>query len=145
MGRLMAIDLGRKRTGIAVSDPAQLIAGGLDTVESARLIPFLKSYFDRETVDMVVIGYPKQMNNMPSEAVKYVDIFIAKFEKEFSGKPYCLMDERFTSRMAFQAMIDGGARKKQRRDKALVDKLSAVIILQSYMEMKDNFTNNISR
>jgi putative holliday junction resolvase len=141
MERLMAIDYGSKRTGLAVSDPAQLIANGLDTVKSSQLISYLKSYFAREAVGLVVIGYPKQMNNLPSDAVRYIDDFIIKFEKSFPGKKYYLMDERFTSKMALQAMIDGGLKKKQRQNKALVDKISATIILQSYMEMKDNSKN----
>ncbi|MBN1950225.1 MAG: Holliday junction resolvase RuvX [Bacteroidales bacterium] len=144
MSRILAIDYGRKRSGVAVTDPMQLIANSLDTIESYKLIDFLKAYFEKEDVEMVVIGYPKQMNNMPSEAVRYINEFISKFVKVFPGRKYDLMDERFTSRMAFQSMIDGGVKKKKRQDKALIDKISATIILQSYMEMKNNLSNYTS-
>jgi putative Holliday junction resolvase len=142
MGRIMAIDYGRKRVGIAVTDPMQIIANGLDTVQTHTLIDFLQKYFEEEQVDKVVIGYPLKMNNEPSEAVKYVNEFLKKFEQIFPDKSYFLMDERFTSKMASQAMIDGGLKKKQRQDKAMVDKISATIILQSYMQMKDNISNS---
>ncbi len=138
MGRILAIDYGRKRTGIAVTDPMQIIANGLDTLPSHSVIEFLKSYFQKEKVDEVVIGYPKQLNNQPSESVGFVNEFITRFKKNFPGMDLHLVDERFTSKMAFQAMIDGGLKKQQRRDKALIDKVSATIILQSYLEMKEN-------
>jgi putative Holliday junction resolvase len=141
MGRILAIDYGQKRTGIAVTDSLQLIANGLDTVPSHLVINYLKEYFIREAVELVVIGFPRQMNNTASEAVKYVEEFIALFKKNFTGIPIYLMDERFTSKMAFRAMIDGGVKKQQRRDKALINKISATILLQSYMEMKSNFSN----
>jgi putative Holliday junction resolvase len=141
MGRILAIDYGQKRTGIAVTDPLKIIANGLETVPSHTLIHFLKGYFDKEAVEMVIIGYPRQMNNEASEAVTYVDEFITHFRKNFPKMKYELMDERFTSKMALQAMIDGGVKKQQRRNKALIDKVSATIILQSYMEMKMNSTN----
>lgn len=141
MGRILAIDYGQKRTGLAVTDSLQLIANGLDTVPSNELIAFLQTYFNAEEVDLVVIGYPRQMNNTASEAVIYINKFIKNFEKKFPSRKYYLMDERFTSKMAFQAMIDGGVKKQQRRNKALIDKISATIILQSYMEMKQNFPN----
>ena len=141
----MAIDYGKKRTGLAVSDPGQLIANGLDTVNSAELIPYLRDYFSAEEVDLVVIGYPKQMNNTASDAVRYVNKFIRNFERSFPDTKYVLMDERFTSKMAFQAMIDGGVKKKQRQEKALIDKVSATIILQSYMEMQENSSNRESK
>ena len=137
----MAIDYGRKRVGIAVTDPMQLIANGLDTIATHNLLEFLHKYFNEEQVDTVVIGYPMRMNNEPSEAVRYVNEFLKKFEQQFPEMNYFLMDERFTSKMASQAMIDGGLRKKQRQNKALVDKISATIILQSYMQMKENFPN----
>jgi putative Holliday junction resolvase len=136
MGRILSVDYGRKRVGIAVTDPGQIIANGLETVKAHETIAFLKNYFEAEDVDLVVIGYPKQMNNMASESVRYVNAFIANFKKEFPCKNYYLMDERFTSKMAFQAMIDGGLKKKKRQDKALIDKVSATILLQSYLEMK---------
>ena len=143
MSRILAVDYGQKRTGLAVTDPLQIIANGLDTVNSNDIVDYLKKYFIREDVELVVIGYPKQMNNSPSDAVRYVNEFIRKFEKNFPDIKYVLMDERFTSKMALQTMIDGGVKKKQRRDKALVDKISATIILQSYMELKANSQNNI--
>jgi putative Holliday junction resolvase len=124
-----------------VTDPLQIIANGLDTVPSHTLINYLKEYFSSETVELVVIGFPRQMNNEPSEAVRYIKEFIHKFEKSFPDKDYYLMDERFTSKMAFQSMIDGGLKKKKRQDKGLIDKVSATIILQSYMEMKNNLSN----
>ena len=138
MGRILAIDYGRKRTGIAVTDPLQIIATGLETVATHTLIDFLKNYFLKEQVDEVVIGYPKKMNNTPSEAVVYVDSFLRQFRKNFPERKIELIDERFTSKMAFQAMIDGGLKKTQRQDKALIDKISATIILQSYLENKGN-------
>ena len=141
MSRILAIDYGQKRVGIAVTDPTQLIANGLDTIRAHDLIDFLKKYFKNEEVELVVIGYPKQMNNTASESVRYVNAFISNFEKHFPDRKYFLIDERFTSKMAFQAMIDGGLKKKKRQDKALIDKVSATIILQSYMEMKDNSKN----
>jgi putative holliday junction resolvase len=140
MGRIMAIDYGLKRVGLAVTDPLQIIANGLDTIPAREIIPFLKEYFSRELVDVVVIGYPKQMNNTRSSAVPQIDGFIRSFSKNFPDVKYVLMDERFTSKMAFQTMIDGGLKKKQRQNKALIDKISATIILQSYMEMKSNIT-----
>jgi putative Holliday junction resolvase len=143
MSRILAVDYGQKRTGLAVTDPLQIIANGLDTVNSNDIVDYLKKYFIREDVELVVIGYPKQMNNSPSDAVRYVNEFIRKFEKNFPDIKYVLMDERFTSKMALQTMIDGGVKKQQRRDKALVDKISATIILQSYMESKANSQNNI--
>jgi len=138
MGRILAIDYGRKRTGIAVTDPMQMIATGLNTVPSHTLIDFLKTYFSKETVEEVVVGYPKQMNNTPSESVVYLNAFVKLFKKNFPDRELNFIDERFTSKMAFQTMIDGGLKKKQRQDKALVDKISATIILQSYLEYKMN-------
>jgi putative Holliday junction resolvase len=142
MGRIMAVDYGRKRVGIAVTDPMQIIANGLDTIASHNVLDFLRKYFNEEQVDMVVIGYPVTLSNEPSEAIRYVNEFLKKFEQTFPEKRCFLMDERFTSKMASQAMIDGGLKKKQRQNKAMVDKISATIILQSYMQMKDNFPNS---
>ncbi len=141
MGRILSIDYGQKRVGIAVTDPGQIIANGLETIRAHDTIEFLKKYFEAEDVELVVIGYPKQMNNTPSESVRYVDAFVSAFVKHFPDKKYYLMDERFTSKMAFQAMIDGGLKKKKRQDKALIDKISATILLQSYLEMKDKNLN----
>jgi len=138
LARLLAIDYGRKRTGIAVTDPLQIIANSLTTVKTQDLFLYLEQYFNREQVDTIVIGYPKQMNNLPSEAVIYVDPFIKNVRKKWPDKKVVLMDERFTSKMAFQAMIDGGVKKKDRRNKELVDAISATIILQSYMDSIKN-------
>lgn len=136
MGRILAIDYGRKRTGIAVSDPLQIIATGLATMPTAEVMPFLLAYTKKENVEEFVVGYPRRMNNSPSETVEYIEPFIEKLKILFPDKKIVEADERFTSKMAVQAMIMAGARKKTRQDKALIDKISATIILQSYMEMK---------
>ena len=138
MGRILAIDYGRKRTGIAVTDPLQIIATGLVTLPTAEVMTFLESYLSKETVDEFVVGYPRRMNNLPSEAVKYIEPFIDKLKRKFPDKKVVEADERFTSKMAMQTMIMAGAGKKTRQDKALIDKISATIILQSYLEMKGN-------
>ncbi len=134
MARALAIDYGLKRTGIAVTDPAGIIAGPLTTVRTHDLIDFLKEYFQKEDVKAVIIGYPKKLNNEPSDMVKYIDPFIIRFKKVFAGMDIYKEDERFTSSMAQQAMIDGGLKKKDRRNKAIVDKISASLILQSWLE-----------
>lgn len=136
MGRILAIDYGRKRTGIAVTDTLQMIAGGLTTVPSGELVGWLANYVSKEPVERFVVGLPKQMNNEPSENMKYVEIFVAQLKKALPDIPVEYYDERFTSVMAHRAMIDGGLKKKKRQDKGLVDEISAVIILQSYMENK---------
>lgn len=141
MGRILAIDFGRKRVGLAVTDPLQIIANGLETVPTAMIMDFLKNYFEKENVELMVIGYPKQMNNTPSEAVPFIDEFIRNFKKKFPDMKYCLMDERFTSKMASATMIAGGLKKMKRQDKGMIDKISATIILQSYLEMRDNTSN----
>ena len=137
MGRIIALDYGRKRTGIAVTDPLQMIANSLTTVSSAEAISFLLSYAAREKIDSFVVGYPRQMNNTPSESVKYIDPFIAVLKKTFPGKEVILVDERFTSKLAVQTMISGGVKKKNRQNKALIDAISATIILQSYLEQRE--------
>lgn len=134
MGRILAIDYGRKRTGLAVTDTLQLIANGLATVSSHEVVAYLKDYVSRETVELFVVGLPKQMNNEPSENMKYVEAFVKHLKRTLPDIPVVYYDERFTSVMAHQAMIDGGLKKKKRQDKALVDEISAVIILQAYME-----------
>lgn len=139
MARILAIDYGRKRVGLAVSDPAQIIASRLTTVPTHTLWDFLKDYFQKETVETVVVGYPKQMNNEASEAVRYINPFLKKFQKVYPELNLEILDERFTSKMAFQTMIDGGLKKQKRKDKAMVDAVSATIILQSYLEQKRNF------
>ena len=136
MGRILAIDYGRKRTGIAVTDTLQMIAGGLTTVPSGELVGWLTNYVSKEPVERLVVGLPKQMNNEPSENMKYVEAFVAQLKKALPDIPVEYYDERFTSVMAHRAMIDGGLKKKKRQDKGLVDEISAVIILQSYMENK---------
>ncbi len=134
MARILALDYGNKRVGIAVTDPLQLIASGLQTVPSQDIFTFLSDYFTKEEVNEIVVGYPKKLNNQPSDAVKYVNPFLRKLEATYPSKKIILMDERFTSKIAFQSMIDGGLKKKQRQDKGLIDKISAAIILQSYLE-----------
>jgi len=138
MGRALAIDYGRKRCGLAVTDPARIIASPLVTVPSGGLEAFLKDYIPRENVTDVIIGYPVTMNNLPSESVKYIDPFIARFRKLFPMTPLHLADERFTTQIAMRAMIDGGVKKSDRRDKAMADRISASIILQSWLRSIEN-------
>ena len=133
MGKILAFDFGKKRTGIAVTDDLQIIASGLDTIETKTLLSFLKKYLSKEKVTLFVVGKPKQMNNTDSESEVLIRGFLAKLSKHFPNIPIHREDERFTSKMAFQTMIDGGLNKKQRQNKALVDKISATIILQSYL------------
>jgi len=134
MGRILAIDYGRKRIGLAVTDTLQMIASPMTTVATSEFDVFIEKYMNTEPVDEFVIGYPSQMNNQPSESVKYIDPLIRKLKKIFPGKPVHLVDERFTSSMASRAMIDGGVKKIRRRDKSLVDKISASLILKSYLD-----------
>ena len=136
MARILAIDFGEKRTGIAVTDALQIIASGLTTVETKELLQFLKEYTSKQSVELFIIGEPKQMNNTVSESEKHILPFLKSLEKQIPTIPILRVDERFTSKMAFQTMIDSGLKKKQRRDKALVDKISATIILQSYLYSK---------
>ncbi len=136
LGRILGIDYGQKRVGIAVTDPLQIIANGLTTVGVHEVFSFLSDYFAKEQVDEVVIGFPRQMNHQPSESAVFVDSFITGFKRKFKEIPITLIDERFTSKMAFQTMIDGGLKKKDRQNKALIDTVSATIILQSYLEQK---------
>ena len=136
MGRLLAIDYGSKRTGVAVTDEMQIIASGLTTVDTKNIIDFLKSYIDKESVDLILIGLPKQMNNELSESEPLILKFIKTLDKELPAIPIHRVDERFTSKMAFQTMIDSGLNKKKRKNKALVDEISATLILQSYLYNK---------
>ncbi len=136
MGRILAIDYGKKRVGLAVTDPLQIIANRLTTVPTHEIWTFLKDYLAREDVEKVIVGYPLQMNNQPSEAVQYINPFLKKFQKDFPDMPLEQVDERFTSKMAFQTMIDAGLKKKDRQDKGTIDGVSATIILQSYLEQK---------
>lgn len=130
----MAIDFGAKRTGLAVTDPLQIIANGLTTVETKKLMEYLKKYFQQETVDKVIIGEPKNWDDSDTHATPLVRHFVDHFKKEFPLMPIEMVDERFTSKMASRAMIDMGMKKMQRRNKALVDEIAATIILQEYME-----------
>ncbi len=136
MGRILAIDYGTRRTGIAVSDPQQLIAGGLATVETHELERFLSQYIAREEVSVIVIGKPMRMNGAPSETMRYIQPLTARLRRNFPGVEVVLYDERFTSVIAHRAMLDGGLRKMARRDRALVDKISATIILEDYMSSR---------
>jgi putative holliday junction resolvase len=138
MGRILAFDYGKKRIGLAVTDQMQIIASPLTTISPSEIESFLLDYLKKEIVDELVIGYPVQMNNKPSDSVKYIDPFLKRLGKLFPDKPLHLVDERFTSKIALQTIIEGGVKKKNRRDKSLADKISASLILQSYLE-KRNF------
>lgn len=133
MGRVLSIDYGKKRSGIAVTDELRLIASGLTTVETDTLMDFLKTYLDKENVEIVVIGEPKRLNNEPSEVTPLLEKFVSQFKQQFPTIRVERIDERFTSKMAFQTMIDSGLKKKQRRNKALIDEIAATIILQDYL------------
>lgn len=134
MGRILAFDIGRKRTGVAATDSLKIIANGLTTIPTASIVEFLNEYMRQESVELIVIGQPKQLNNQPSEAVKYIEPVINRIRKVLPNLKIEFVDERFTSKIAFQTMIDGGLKQKDRQNKALVDTISATIILQSYME-----------
>lgn len=134
MSRILCIDYGLKRTGIAVTDPLQIIATGLTTVDSRELIPFLKKYFLRETVELIIIGEPKNLDDTDTHATPLVKEIIKKLQKEFPQVPLKTVDERYTSRMAKQAMLDMGMKKKDRRNKRTIDEIAATIMLQEYME-----------
>lgn len=136
MARILSIDYGKKRTGLAVSDPLQIIANGLTTVETSKLFDFLADYFQKEEVSRIIVGLPKQMNNELSENMKRIEPFVNRLKKLYPHIPVEYYDERFTSKMAHQAMIDGGLKKKERQNKELVDEISATIILQEYMESR---------
>lgn len=136
MPRILAIDYGMKRTGIAVTDELQIIASGLTTIPSETAIAFLKDYFSKEDVIKVLIGEPKQMNGQASESTPVIEKFAADFKAAFPEMKVERVDERFTSKMAFQTMIDSGLKKKQRQNKALVDEISATILLQDYLTRK---------
>jgi putative Holliday junction resolvase len=142
MGRILAIDYGTKRIGLAVTDPLQIFSSPLNTVTTREFDSFLEGYLKTEEVDAFVIGYPVQMNNQPSESVNYINPFIKRLKKTFPEKHIYLVDERFTSQMALRTMIDGGVKKKDRKDKSLVDKISASIILQSFLDNRSNKKEN---
>ncbi|MCU0454973.1 MAG: Holliday junction resolvase RuvX [Bacteroidales bacterium] len=134
MGRILGIDYGKKRVGIAVTDPLQIFASPLNTVTVQEFDSFLDDYIRHEQVDEFVVGWPVQMNNKPSESVKYIDPFIRRLKKKYPGKPIHIADERFTSQMAIRAMIDGGVKKTGRRNRMIIDMVSASIILQSFLD-----------
>ncbi|MBP5776772.1 MAG: Holliday junction resolvase RuvX [Prevotella sp.] len=136
MARILSIDYGQKRTGLAVTDPLQIIAGGLATVSTSGLFDWLKDYLSKESVERIIIGEPRQTNGQPSENLQRVQQFVNRWRKAFPEVPIEYYDERFTSVLAHQAMIDGGLKKKARRDKALVDEISATIILEDYLRSK---------
>ena len=130
----MGIDYGRKRVGLAVTDPEQIIASGLTTVGAHEVLLFIKEYIEKEKVEAFIVGLPKQMDNTPSESAGLVESFVTGLSRKFPDIPIHMVDERFTSKMAQRAMLEGGLKKKQRQNKALVDSVSAALILQSYME-----------
>lgn len=134
MGRILAIDYGKKRTGLAVTDPLRITANPLLTIETKELINWLQTYFEKEKVDIVVIGNPTQMNGEESESMNYIRPFIGNFKKQFPTIPITMYDERFTSVLAHQAMIAGGMKKKDRQDKTIVDKIAACIILEGFLD-----------
>ena len=136
MPRILAIDYGKKRTGIAITDELQIIASGLTTIPSETAIQFFKEYFLKENVAKVLIGQPLQMNGQPSESTEIIEIFVAKFIKTFPEMELERSDERFTSKIAFQTMIDSGLKKNQRKNKALIDEIAATIMLQDYLTRK---------
>ncbi|MDR2684026.1 MAG: Holliday junction resolvase RuvX [Prevotellaceae bacterium] len=140
MPRLVSIDYGKKRTGIAVTDTLQLIANGLTTIETAELLPFFKEYLQKEEVEKIIIGYPKHLNNTPAEIVAEIEDFAKILKQNFSEIEIDFFDERFTSKLAFQTMLASGISQKQRKNKALIDKISATIILQNYLENKKIIT-----
>jgi len=142
MGRMIGIDYGRKRIGLAVTDPLGIFASPLETVGIQEFYRFIADYLVKEEVDGFVIGYPVRMNNQPSESVKYIDPFIRKLKKIYPDKLFHMIDERFTSQIALRSMIDGGLKKQARKDKSIVDKVSAAIILQSYLDKRSNEENN---
>jgi putative Holliday junction resolvase len=139
MGRILAIDYGQKRVGIAVTDELKMIANGLTTVHVKDIFDFLKNYLDKENVETIVVGEPKDMMNRPSDASRYIEPFVRKLRKTYPNLKIDRFDERFTSNMAHEAMLTGGLKKKKRQDKALVDTISATLILQSYMNSLTGF------
>ncbi|TKD62372.1 Holliday junction resolvase RuvX [Flavobacterium sp. ASW18X] len=136
MARILALDYGKKRTGIAVTDELQIIASGLTTVATEELLPFLTAYIEKESVERIIVGEPKQMDGSASQSEELIIPFIKKLQQQFPQVPVERQDERFTSKMAVRTMIDGGLKKKKRQDKAMVDQISATLILQSYLDRK---------
>ena len=134
MGRILAIDYGQKRVGLAVTDTMKIIATNLTTVSSREIFDFLKAYFLKEEVELIVVGLAKRLDNTESSSMQFIKPFAAKLKTTFPLIPVDMYDERFTSKMAFQAMIDGGVSKKDRKNKSLIDSVSATILLQNYLE-----------
>ena len=141
MGRILAIDFGQKRSGLAVTDPLQMIANGLETISSKDLIDYILDYLKQEDVECIVVGEPKDMSNQNSDSARFVEPFVRRLRTALPNMTIERFDERFTSKIAFQSMLDAGLSKKRRRDKALVDTISATIILQSYMDFRRNRRN----
>ncbi|MDR3129897.1 MAG: Holliday junction resolvase RuvX [Tannerellaceae bacterium] len=134
MGRIIAVDYGRKRTGLAVTDPQRIIATELATVSGGEVVPFLRGYIGRENVDLFVVGLPKKMNGQPSECMQGIEVFVVGLRRAIPNIPVCYYDERFTSLLAKRAIFEAGIKKKKRREKGLIDRTAAVIILQDYLE-----------
>lgn len=143
MGRIIAIDYGRKRTGLAVTDPLRIIANALETVDTKQLEKYLADYFSKNDVDIIVLGKPSQMNGEPSETMRYIEPLVGRLRHAYPEKKVVLYDERFTSVMALRTMLESGIGKMARRDKALVDRISATIILQSYMDSIEYNADNV--
>ena len=134
MGRIIGIDFGRKRTGIAVTDPLKIVANGLTTVPSHTVVDFLVKYIEKESVEKIVVGLPKQLNGQPSESMQYITPFLNRLKKVLPQIPVVMYDERFTSTLAHKAMLDGGMKKKDRQNKEIVDTIAATIILNDYLQ-----------
>ena len=134
MSRIIGVDVGQKRTGIALSDPTGVFASPIETLPTAKIIDYIKNYTAKEKLSAFVVGYPRNMDNTPSEAAKYVEEVLSRLKKHFPEIPVILEDERFTSKLAMRSLIDSGVKKMDRRDKAAVDKVSAALILQSYLD-----------
>ena len=145
MGRIIGIDYGVKRIGLAVTDPLQIFASPLMTVITTEFYKFITGYLETDDVDAFVIGYPVQMNNQPSASVTYINPFIKRLKKTYPEKHIYLADERFTSQMAIRTMVEGGVKKRDRQDKSMVDKISASIILQSFLDNRSNKKENIKQ
>jgi putative Holliday junction resolvase len=144
MGRILGIDYGTKRIGLAVTDPLGIFASPLNTIKANEFDKFITDYLQTEDIDAFVIGYPVKMNNLPGTPVNYINPFIRKLKKSFPGRDIHLIDERFTSKIAFKTMIDGGVKKKDRKEKGMIDKISASIILQSFLDNRSFIKKTIS-
>ena len=136
MARILGIDYGRRRTGVAVTDPLQIVAGAIGTLPTHTVLQFIKDYVAKEEVELIVVGQPTQLNGQPSESMRYITPFVNTLRKQLPEKPVVMYDERFTSTIAHQAMIDGGMKKSDRRDKGRVDSIAATIILNDYLSSK---------